>query len=128
MLQGNFFKGLGYLGEGFGLIRQPGLRLFVVIPLILNLLLFVVLVWAMAEGFALLIASVMAWLPDWQWLQALDWLFWLLYALVILLMFAYGFVIMANLIGSPFYGFLSEQTEKYLTGQEVSGGALVRLQ
>jgi CysZ protein len=120
MLQGNFFRGLGYLGEGFALIRQPGLRLFVIIPLILNLLLFVILVWAMAEGFALLIATVMGWLPDWQWLQALDWLFWLLYALVILLMFAYGFVIMANLIGSPFYGFLSEQTEKYLTGQEVS--------
>lgn len=32
MLKGNFFRGLGYLGEGFRLIRQPGLRLFVIIP------------------------------------------------------------------------------------------------
>ena len=24
MLKGNFFRGLGYLGEGFRLIRQPG--------------------------------------------------------------------------------------------------------
>ncbi len=129
MLQGNFFQGLGYLGEGFTLIRQPGLRLFVIIPLILNLLLFVAMFWLLAEGFVLMIATVMAWLPDWTWLQALDWLFWLLYGIVILLMFAYGFVIMANLIGSPFYGFLSEQTEKYLTGQEVSeeGGWLLIL-
>jgi len=39
---------------------------------------------------------------------------------VILLMLAYGFVIVANLIGSPFYGYLAELTEKQLTGQEVS--------
>lgn len=120
MLKGNFFRGLGYLGEGFGLIRQPGLRLFVLIPLVLNILLFGVLFYFVAELFALMIAAVMSWLPDWTWLQALDWLFWILYSIVILLMLAYGFVILANLIGSPFYGYLSELTEKHLTGQEVS--------
>lgn len=56
----------------------------------------------MAEMFAGLIAVAMGWLPDWAWLQALDWLFWLLYGAVILLMLAYGFVIVANLIGAPF--------------------------
>ncbi|TNF00018.1 MAG: sulfate transporter CysZ, partial [Gammaproteobacteria bacterium] len=40
MLKGNFFRGLGYLGEGFRLIRQPGLRLFVLIPLVINIVLF----------------------------------------------------------------------------------------
>jgi CysZ protein len=39
---------------------------------------------------------------------------------VILLILAYGFVIVANLIGSPFYGYLAELTEKHLTGQEVN--------
>lgn len=120
MLKGNFFRGLGYLGEGFGLIRQPGLRLFVLIPLVLNILLFGLLFYFVAELFAVMIAVVMSWLPDWTWLQALDWLFWILYSVVILLMLAYGFVILANLIGSPFYGYLSELTEKHLTGQEVS--------
>jgi len=120
MLKGNFFRGLGYLGEGFGLIRQPGFRLFVIIPLVLNVLLFGLLFYFLAELFGILIATVMGWLPDWAWLQALDWLFWLLYGAVILLMLAYGFVIIANLIGSPFYGYLAELTEKHLTGQEVS--------
>lgn len=120
MLKGNFFRGLGYLGEGFRLIRQPGLRLFVVIPLVINAILFGLLFYFLAELFALMIAGAMAWLPDWAWLQALDWLFWILYGVVILLMMAYGFVILANLIGSPFYGYLSELTEKHLTGQEVS--------
>ena len=120
MLKGNFFRGLGYLGEGFRLIRQPGLRLFVIIPLILNVLLFGLLFYFLAELFAGLIAAAMGWLPDWAWLQALDWLFWLLYGAVILLMLAYGFVVVANLIGAPFYGYLAELTEKHLTGQEVT--------
>ncbi|HLV78605.1 MAG TPA: sulfate transporter CysZ [Marinobacter sp.] len=129
MLKGNFFRGLGYLGEGFRLIRQPGLRLFVIIPLIINVILFGLMFYFLAELFAVMIAGAMAWLPDWAWLQALDVLFWLLYGLVILLMLAYGFVMVANLIGSPFYGYLAELTEKHLTGQEVSteGGWLAIL-
>lgn len=119
MTTGGFFAGLGYLGEGFRLIRQPGLRLFVIVPLILNLLLFGLLFVLLADVFSAMIASAMAWLPDWAWLQSLDWLFWLLYGVVILLLLAYGFVILANLIGAPFYGYLSEMTEKHLTGQIV---------
>lgn len=120
MLKGNFFRGLGYLGEGFGLIRQPGLRLFVIIPLVINVFLFGAMFYFLAELFSVMIATAMGWLPDWAWLQALDWVFWILYGLVIVLMLAYGFVIVANLIGSPFYGYLAELTEKHLTGQEVS--------
>ncbi len=120
MAAGSFFTGLGYLGEGFRLIRQPGLRLFVIIPLVINVLLFGLLFVLLADLFAAMIATAMGWLPDWAWLQSLDWLFWILYGVVILLMLAYGFVILANLIGSPFYGYLSELTEKHLTGQEVS--------
>ncbi|MAA65925.1 MAG: sulfate transporter CysZ [Alteromonadaceae bacterium] len=120
MLKGNFFHGLGYLGEGFRLIRQPGLRLFVIIPLVINIFLFGLLFYFLAGAFGSMIDAAMGWLPDWQWLQSLDWLFWLLYGLVILLMLAYGFVIVANLIGSPFYGYLAELTEKHLTGQEVA--------
>ncbi len=67
MLKGNFFRGLGYLGEGFRLIRQPGLRLFVVIPLVINILLFGLLFYFLAELFAAMIATAMSWLPDWAW-------------------------------------------------------------
>lgn len=124
MFNGNFFHGLGYLGEGFRLIRQPGLRLFVIIPLLINILLFAGMAYFLAMMFSSLIDTAMGWLPDWAWLQSLDWLFWLLYGAVILLMLAYGFVIVANLIGAPFYGYLAELTEKHLTGQEptVEGG------
>ncbi|TDT37760.1 uncharacterized protein involved in cysteine biosynthesis [Halospina denitrificans] len=117
MLKGNLFHGVGYLGEGFRLIRQPGLRLFVVLPLVINVVLFGVLFWLLGEGFSMMIDAAMSWLPDWAWLQPLEWVFWLLYGVVILLLLAYGFVMLANLIGSPFYGYLSELAEKEVRGQ-----------
>ena len=117
MLKGNLFHGAGYLGEGFRLIRQPGLRLFVILPLIINIVLFGVLFWLLGEGFSMMIDSAMSWLPDWAWLQPLEWVFWLLYGVVILLLLAYGFVMLANLVGSPFYGYLSELAEKEVRGQ-----------
>lgn len=122
MASGGFFSGLGYLAEGFRLIRQPGLRLFVITPLVINILLFGLLFYWLAEWFQTLVQAAMNLLPDWAWLQSLHWLFWILYGAVILLMLAYGFVIVANLIGSPFYGFLSERTEQYLTGTTVDAG------
>ena len=37
-------SGPGHLGEGLRLILRPGLRLFVLLPLLINLLLFVALI------------------------------------------------------------------------------------
>lgn len=118
-MSGSVFRGMGYLRQGFRLIREPVLRRFVVIPLVLNLLIFVALFAVLYQGFTLLIPMVMGWLPDWAWLEAFEWVFWLLYGVVIVLLMAYGFVIVANLIGSPFYGYLAELTEKRLTGQTI---------
>lgn len=121
-MSGSVVRGFGYLREGFRLIREPALRRFVVIPLVLNLLIFIGLFAALYHGFTLLIPVVMDWLPDWAWLQALDWLFWLVYGVVIVLLMAYGFVIIANFVGAPFYGYLAELTEKRLTGQVIDTG------
>lgn len=119
-MKGNPLRGMGYLGEGFRLIRQPGLRLLVVLPLILNIVVFAVLIWLLGEGYAVMVEAAMGWLPDWSWLQALKWVFWVLYGLVILLLLAYGFVMVANLIGSPFYAFLSELVEKEIAGESLT--------
>ncbi|MCG8612893.1 MAG: sulfate transporter CysZ [Pseudomonadales bacterium] len=121
-MSGNVFKGLGYLSEGFSLISQPGLRLFVVIPLVLNVFLFIAFSALMASFFSGLLAWVMSGLPE--WLAFIEWLLWAVYGLVIILLFAYGFVALANFVGAPFYGYLSELTQKKLTGKpvEVEGG------
>ncbi|WP_250656678.1 sulfate transporter CysZ [Alkalimarinus coralli] len=111
----NLSGGLDYFSEGFRLIRQPGLRVFVIAPLIINTLIFYWMVTASYELFGSWMVTLMEWLPD--WLSFLEWLFWPLYAVAIIMILAYCFVAVANLIGSPFYGMLSEKVEKKLTGQ-----------
>lgn len=111
-MKGNPAQGMGYLMQGFKLITLPKLRWFVIIPLILDALVFIALIqWSasLASGW---IASLMEWLP--AWLGFLDWLFWLVYGAVIVLVFVYGFVAIANIIGAPFYGYLSELTQRHL--------------
>lgn len=112
-MNGNLFTGFGYLAQGFRILLQPGFRLFLLVPLLVNIILFTLLImWAnsMIDGW---LASLLSWLPE--WLAFLEWLFWLAYLIVILMTLFYGFVAAANLIGAPFYGYLAELTEKHLS-------------
>lgn len=108
------FLGSAYIFKGFRTLSQPGLRLFVLVPLLVNIALFAVLIMWAKSMFSGLMASLMAWLPE--WLAFLEWLFWLLYALAIIMTIFYGFVAAANLLAAPFYGFLSEVVEEQASG------------
>src|SRR5690606_5093358 len=100
-------RGPEYLREGWQRIRQPGLRRFLIIPLILNLTLFVALIGWGARQFNYWMDRLMPHLPEWA--GFIGWLLWPLFALVVLLVLFFGFSIVANLIASPFYGFLAEK-------------------
>ena len=100
-------RGPDYLKEGWQVIRQPGLRRFVIIPLIANLLLFAALIGWGIQQFNLLMARLMPQLPDWA--AFVEWLLWPMFALVVLLLLFFGFSVLANIIASPFYGFLAEK-------------------
>jgi CysZ protein len=115
-MNGNLFKGFGYLAQGFRILLQPGFRLFLLVPVVVNILLFTLLImWAfsMLDGW---MATLLSWLPD--WLAFMEWIFWLTYLLVILMTLFYGFVAAANLIGAPFYGYLAELTEQHLDNEK----------
>lgn len=111
----DFLKGFDYLMEGLRLIRQPGLRRYVAVPLLVNTLLFSVLIFAAISGFEWLLDYLLGFLPEWlHWLQ---YLLWPLFALSTLLILSYSFTLIANLIAAPFNGVLAEAVEKHLTGQ-----------
>ncbi|MFQ3222877.1 MAG: CysZ protein [Porticoccaceae bacterium] len=93
--------------EGLKLLWHPQIRWLVLIPLLINLLLF-----ATATGFAA------QWLGDWlenmlssvpDWLHWLAWVIWLMFTSLALMIYAFTFTIVANLIGSPFYGLIAEK-------------------
>jgi len=107
-------KGPGYLARGFELLWQPGIRPFVIIPLLVNLLLFAGLTWYLIDRFETLVTWMMAYVP--AWLDFIVWLLWLLFGLALLMIYGYSFAIFGNLIASPFYGLLAERVQARVRG------------
>ena len=117
-MKGNPVKGADYLFRGFGMLSEPGIRRFVLIPLLVNIFLFSAAIW-------LLINEFDGWVNYWlnklpEWLSFLDWLLWPLFAVLVLITVYYGFSIIANLIAAPFNGILSEKVEQRLRGVTVT--------
>ncbi len=118
----NPFSGAAYLLQGLSLISKPGLRPFVIIPLLINILVFSLLIWLGIDQFEGLMDRF---LPNEEsWLAWLRWLLWPLFAIALLLVIFYTFTVIANLIASPFNGLLAEKVELYLGGElpEQTGG------
>lgn len=118
-MKGNLGTGLNYLWRGFELIKQPGLRLFVLLPLSINVLVFGVLIYASIGQFSEWINAALGWLPG--WLDFLSYVMWPAAVLLLLTVVMYSFSLVANLIASPFNGLLSEKVEELLTGEPVPG-------
>lgn len=118
-MQGNIVSGADYLFKGFQLITQPGLRLFVLIPLLINIIIFSGLMWLSIQQFSSWIETTIGWLPD--WLDFLRWVLWPMAIIFLLATVTYCFSIIANLIASPFNGLLAEKVEEKLTGQPLAG-------
>ncbi len=112
--------GFGYVLTGLNLITRPGLRRFVLIPLLVNVVVFSLLIWGGIQGFA----ALMQWLlpPD-SWLTHLSWLLWPLFALTAVLLVFYTFTAVANLIAAPFNSLLAEKVEALLSGADLAQGS-----
>jgi CysZ protein len=113
--RGGLSKGARYLLTGFQLIRQPGLRSFVMIPLLLNVIVFGSLGYIAFEQFADLLDMLMQSIPAWA--AFIRYLLWPLFVLLLLVVSAWTFTIIGNLIASPFAGPLAEKAEAILTRQ-----------
>lgn len=111
----DLFKGFAYLIQGFRILFQPGFRLFLFVPVTVNIALFVLLIMWAKSMFSGWMGYLMSWLPE--WLAFMEWFFWLVYVIAIVMTIFYGFVAAANLLGAPFYGYLSELVEKQLDKQ-----------
>lgn len=118
-MRNNPITGAAYLLRGFGLILKPGLRRYVIVPLLVNILVFSGVTWL---GFSLFEVALDQLLPQEGWMDYLRWLLWPLFALVIVLISFYTFTVVANLIAAPFNGMLAQKVERMLTGQDPASG------
>ena len=113
----NPITGAGYFFRGLSLIGKPGVRRFVIIPLLINTLIFAGLIWLLASHFGSFIDWLTPTLPE--WLLWLTWLLWLVFGLMAFIVLFFGFSLLANLVGAPFNSYLAAAVEKHLTGQPV---------
>jgi|TARA_B100000315_G_scaffold20586_1_gene18174 CysZ protein len=107
----NPLKGSYYLLQGAKIISKPGIRGVVMIPLSINIILFGLLIWYGAGQFS----DFVEWLlPDKaEWFRRF---LWPIFALISLIIVFFAFTLVANIVGAPFNGLLSERVEEHLTG------------
>lgn len=119
----NSRSGIHYFTEGWRLISRPGIKRYVVLPLLVNMLLMGAAFWWLFSQLGQWIPSLMSHIPS--WLQWLSYLLWPLTVVTVLLVFSYLFSTITNLISAPFCGLLAEQLENSLTGQALPDTGMV---
>ena len=113
-----FISGFGYTLDGFKLIFKSGIRMFVVIPLLINTVLFSLVIFFGAHE----IINLSHWLSStWHWAEWLVWIIWPLFVIVSITVVFYCFTLVANLIAAPFNGYLAEAVEYHLAGARPGG-------
>ena len=96
-------------------MTASGLRRFIILPLIINIFLFI--------GLFILFNHHMTTFNSWfesmlpAWLRWLDTVLWISFFISFFLFFIYGFVLVANIIAAPFNSLLAEKAEIVLTGK-----------
>lgn len=108
-MKNRFLAGARYLFVGLYWLPRERIRSFVLIPLLVNTLLFGAALWWGIKEFDAVLDRLLSYLP--VWLDWLRWLLWPLFSLTVLLVSFYTFTLVANLIASPFNGLLAERVE-----------------
>ncbi len=113
-MRGNPLLGIRYLGRGFSLLSNQGLKRFVAFPILINALLMTGLIYFGGGYLVEKIQAMVDWLPSW-----LSWLYWLILPIAVITLISitlYFFSALLNLIASPFNGLLSEAVETKISG------------
>lgn len=118
-------SGAAYFFKGFELIQTKGLRRFVAVPLMINLVIFSVLFGYLISSLTDWFVMLQAWLPS--WLSWLEYVLWPLAIISILITFSFLFATAANWLAAPFNGLLAEKVELYLTGKPINTGGFLDL-
>ncbi len=106
-------SGFQYFLDGMRMLSHPKIRSFVIVPLSINIVVFTLLSWLAGHYFEQLLTHMLSFLPSvLHWLSGV---FWILFAMADLVVMAYCFTFVANLIAAPFNSLLARRVEALLT-------------
>ena len=111
-------KGFGYLLQGARLLSHPGLRLFVLLPLLVNIIMFGVGLLVLISFVGGWMGEIVAWLPE--WMGGITSFLWFLLVILFGMAVFFSFNLLANFIAAPLNGLLAEKVQLHLTGKELA--------
>lgn len=98
-------------------MRQPGVRIYAVMPLLINTVLFASLIWFGYEQFSPLVDYMMSGIP--AIFNFLRWIIWIIISTFTAIFIFFTFTPIANIVAAPFNALLSEKIEIRLTGKTI---------
>lgn len=101
--------------RAMSLILSKELRLFILVPLLANFALMGLIYMIAFSYFQGLLDSMMGYVPE--WLSFLNWLFNLIFGVVVSVFLFYSFSVGINILAAPFMAFLAEKVEEKETGK-----------
>lgn len=116
-------SGFGYFFHGIELALSPGIRRFVLMPLLANIIL-------VGGALFYLFSHLDSWINQWigqlpEFLSWLSYILWPLLVLTILATFSYFFSTLANFVAAPFNGLLAEKVEEHLIGKKINDDGIL---
>jgi len=130
--------------EGVRLLWHPRLRKYILVPLLVNCIIFFALTSVIVGYFLALMNGGESWLANTTeqlpyvlkllvdiFASIVKWMAWFVIGSLFLIVYGYSFNVITNFIAAPFYGLLAAETERLVTGQappdESIGKMLVRV-
>jgi len=98
--------------QGLKLLAKPELRKYLIIPIIINMILYSA---AITLGYFYIADLITQFIPS--WLLWLEWLIWPLFFISFSLIGFFTFTVVANLLAAPFYSQLSVKTLELISGE-----------
>ena len=117
----DFLSGAAILARAIQIIKRPDVRLYAIVPLLINVVLFGGLIW---YGYAQLSPTVdwiLSFVPG--FLDFLRWIIWSFITGLTTIVVFFTFTPIANIVAAPFNALLSERIEAVLTGKSLESNA-----
>lgn len=129
MSKPSFYTAARQLNRGVQLVNTPGVRRFVIVPLVINIAVFGVLGWAAYAWFASWLEgfSVLRWASEVPLLGGVLAFFRGLIAFAVFTVLVFLIALFSNLLAAPFNGLLAERVEAHLTGKSAPDMPLMTL-
>ena len=120
----NPLTGISYIFKALPLLTRPSLKSYVIIPLLINILVFSIGIYFGFLYFGDYMDKLLDTSGMWSWVAAIvefiKPLLYIIFGLALLVLIFYTFSILANIIAAPFNSLLAEATEKHLTGKQMN--------